>query len=450
MIQTKVTRKLALAGFGPASKLSHSYRGLLPMLALCITTAAGRCRYRDLISRMCLQAATLALAVAGVLMPAVVATRTAEGQTFKILYTFTGSVDGNDPQAVRLIADKSGDLYGTAVQGGASGNGVVFKLDQTGNETVLYSFTGGTDGASPFAGLVKDASGNLYGTTAFGGLHPGSQGFGVVFKLDPAGNETVLHTFNYADGANPYDPVILDAAGNLYGTTFSGGYYGDGTVFKLDTAGNETVLHSFSGHTDGANPYSGLIGDSAGNLYGTTEYGGDLSGCSRKGCGVVFKLSPAGKGTVLYVFTGGSDGANPRAPVIRDAAGNLYGTTWAGGLLPENNGTVFKLDTAGSETVLYTFPGGAALEGVNPWAGLTMDSAGNLYGTTNHAGGACFCGTVFELDTAGKYTVLHTFDGSDGQYPEAPVILLKGALYGITSSGGPNSGAGTIFKVTVP
>jgi len=424
MIPTKVARTLAPAGFIPTGKLSNSYRR---------------------------RAAKLAMALAGMLVSGTYLAPSAQAHTFKILYTFTGGADGNGPGWARLIADKAGNLYGTTQNGGVQGFGVVFKLDPAGNETVLYTFTGGADGAYPEGGLVMDAAGNLYGTAENGGLHPGSQGFGVVFKLDPAGNQTVLHTFNYVDGANPYDPVILDAAGNLYGTTFSGGYYGAGTVFKLDTAGTEKVLHSFSGHVDGANPYSGLIRDSAGNFYGTTEYGGDLGGCSRTGCGVVFKVGPGGKETVLYVFTGGSDGANPRAPLIRDAAGNLYGTTWAGGLLPENNGTVFKLDTAGQETVLYTFPGGPnPSSGVNPWAGLTMDTAGNLYGTTNHAGGACFCGTVFQLATAGTYTVLHTFDGSDGQYSEAPVILLKGALYGITSSGGPNSGAGTIFKITLP
>ena len=365
MIRTRVSRTLALAGLVPAGKLSHAYCGAQTVLALCPAS-------------MHLRVATLLMAVTGMLLPGMLLAPSAEAHTFKIIYTFTGGADGNDPAAVRLIADKSDNLYGTAVQGGAFGNGVVFKLDSAGNETVLYSFTGGTDGASPFAGVVMDAAGNLYGTTAFGGLHPGSQGFGVVFKLDPAGNQTVLHTFNYVDGANPYDPVTLDAAGNPYGTTFSGGYYGAGTVFKLDTAGNETVLHSFSGHTDGANPYSGLIRDSAGYFYGTTEYGGDLNACSRKGCGVVFKLGPGGQETVLYVFTGGTDGANPRAPLIRDAAGDLYGTTWAGGLLPENNGTVFKLDTAGQETVLYTFPGGAALEGVNPWAGWSRTRRGTF------------------------------------------------------------------------
>ncbi len=426
MLPTKVTRTFALAGFVPAGKLSN------------------------LISRICLRAATLALAVAGVLAPAVVATRPAEAAAFKILYTFTGGADGNDPQFVRLLADKSGNLYGTAVQGGnqpgTAGSGVVFKLDPAGTLTVLYTFTGGADGANPQSGLILDAAGNLYGTTSFGGIQPGNLGDGVVFKLDPAGNETVLLTFNYANGANPYSPVIMNSAGNLFGTTYNGGTYAHGTVFELDTSGTEKLLNALDTRVEGLNPYNGLTGDTAGNLYGTAENGGDLNGCNGKGCGVVFQVDTKGNETVPYPFTGGADGANPRAPVIRDAAGNLYGTTWAGGAT--GNGTVFKVDTAGRESVLYSFKGGQ--DGANPWAGLTMDAAGNLYGTANHAGGACFCGTVFQLDTAGTYTVLHTFDGSDGQYPEAPVILLKGALYGITSSGGPDSGAGTIFKITLP
>ncbi len=393
---------------------------------------------------------TRTLAVAGTLAAAMLAAQPAQAQSFKLLYTFSGGADGAYPQDAGLIADGSGNLYGATAYGGNqegfSGSGVIFKLDRAGNETVLYTFTGGADGAQPQSGLVMDTAGNLYGTTVYGGIQPGAFGSGVVFELDPVGSETVLLTFNYIDGANPYAPLLRDAAGNLYGATFSGGHFGDGVVFELGTAGSETVRYAFSGPVNGANPVGGLIRDSAGNLYGTTEYGGDLNGCSGKGCGVVFKLAPGGQETVLHLFTGGADGANPYARLIRDAAGNLYGTTYYGGAY--GNGTVFKLDLAGQETVLHSFTG--ETDGANPPAGVIHDAAGNLYGTTQHDGGACGCGTVFKLDPAGSLTVLHTFNGSDGQYPGAPLLLLKGALYGTASGGGPGAGTGTVFNITLP
>jgi len=429
MIAPKVTRTFALAGFVPAGKLSN------------------------LISRICLRAATLAMALAGMLAPALLPAPSAHAQGFKLLYTFSGGADGAYPQEVALIADQSGNLYGTTEGGGASNAGVVFKLDPSGQETVLYSFTGGADGGNPFAGVISDSAGNLYGTTLYGGVQPGN--FGVVFKLDPAGSETVLYAFNYIDGANPLAGLVQDAAGNLYGSTYYGGTHGDGTVFELGTTGTEKVLYAFGGAVHGANPSGALVRDSAGNLYGTTFDGGDLNGCSGNinflpgspGCGVVFKLSSAGHEMVSYLFTGGTDGGNPYANVIRDAAGNLYGTTQFGGAF--NYGTVFKLNPAGTETVLYTFTGGT--DGARPFDGVVQDAAGNLYGTTNaRGGGRCACGTVYKLDPAGQFTVVHTFDGDDGQYPEAPLLLHEGALYGITSGGGPGGGTGTVFQITLP
>ena len=212
----------------------------------------------------------------------------------------------------------------------------MFQLDKTGTETVLHKFTGGADGSSPQAGLIQDSAGNLYGT-AGGGIVASAcpLGCGVVFKLDTIGTYTVLHSFTGgADGGYPeYAGLIQDSAGNLYGTTSVGGALGYGVVFKLDTTGTETVLYNFTGGADGGSPQSGVIQDSAGNLYGTALYGGDLScrlGASF-GCGVVFKLDTTGRETVLYSFTGGSDGANPIASLIQDSAGNLYGTASAGG-----------------------------------------------------------------------------------------------------------------------
>ena len=284
--------------------------------------------------------------------------------------------------------DQKEAYAGTTSWGGAANAGVVYKLNASGNETVLYSFTGGADGGNPNAGVIRDSAGNLYGTTTYGG----ALGAGVVYKLNASSNETVLYSFTGgADGKSPYAGVIRDSAGNLYGTTYWGGMYTYGVVYKLDRFGKETVLHSFMGGQP--QPYAGVIRDSAGNLYGTSESGGDLAGCNGDGCGVVYKLDTAGNYTVLYSFTGGADGSNPNAGVIRDSAANLYGTTPNGGTA--NAGVVYKLDTAGNYTVLYSFTGGA--DGSNPNAGVIRDLAGNLYGTTTW-GGASLFGVVFKLN----------------------------------------------------
>jgi len=324
------------------------------------------------------------------------------GEVFKLdaagaetlLYSFTGP-DGLAPGG-GLVRDKEGNLYGTTFVGGGAGGGTVFKLDTTNTEIVLHSFTG-PDGAGPAAGLVRDREGNLYGTT-YGG---GASGVGTVFKLDRAGTETVLHSFTGPDGASPVAGLIRDKEGNLYGTTYGGGLQkcflsggsaaGCGVVFKVDTAGEETVLHSFTG-PDGANPAAGLVRDKEGNLYGTTSGGGLLTNCLGLGCGVVFKLDTTGAETVLYAFTG-PDGADPLADLVRDKAGNLYGTTFSGGT--SNQGTVFKLDTKGTETVLHSFTF-TGLDGGGPESGLVLDEAGNLYGTTLW-GSTSGDGTVFKL-----------------------------------------------------
>ena len=292
-----------------------------------------------------------------------------------VLYSFTGkfSGDGQYPFSA-LVRDHAGNLYGTTANGGASDNGTVFKVDTTGSETVLYSFSG-ADGANPIAGLVRDAAGNLYGTTHGGGAY----GYGTVFKLDTKGTETVLHSFfGGSDGGNSYGGLIRDASGHLYGTTQGGGgTSSSGVVFKLDKAGNETVLYSFTGTGgDGANPCGGLLRDRAGNLYGTTSSGGAF------GLGTVFKVDPSGTETVLHSFSGSPDGANPYAGLIQDRAGRLYGTTAQGGA--SNYGTVFKLDKSGKETVLHSFTVGT--DGGILYGGLVRDRKGKLYGTTNVGG----------------------------------------------------------------
>ncbi len=253
--------------------------------------------------------------------------------TYSVLYTFTGGADGAAPLGGDLILDPEGNLYGTTALGGdlscpaanPPGCGVVFKLDRAGKQSVLHTFTGGADGKAPFQGVVRDAEGTLYGTANLGGTY----GAGVVFKLDKAGDETILYTFTGgADGGCPYG-LLRDDAGNIFGAAECGGAAGAGAVFKLDRAGKESVLYSFTGGADGASP-NNLTQDAQGNFVATTYAGGNLSDCGGRGCGVVFRLDRAGKETVLYTFTGGTDGSNPFANVIPDGAGNLYGTASGG------------------------------------------------------------------------------------------------------------------------
>jgi uncharacterized repeat protein (TIGR03803 family) len=305
--------------------------------------------------------------------------------TFTELYDFVGGqTDGEYPYG-GVIRDAAGNLYGTTSGGGPGGAGTVFKIDASGAETILHFFTT-ADGWLPEAGLIHDGAGNLYGTTIEGGTY----GEGTVFRLSGTGSMTSLYSFlvGTADGSLPSSTLVEDAEGNLYGTTQAGGTYSLGTVFKLRPDGIETVLHNFGAPNDGATPYAGLVLDGAGNLYGTTFGGGSYS------CGAVCKMSTAGKEKVLYSFGGSvTDGQSPYAGLVRDASGNLYGTTYNGGTF--GVGTVFKVSETGKETVLHSFAGGPH-DGKNPYGGLLRDAAGNLYGTT-WAGGPGQYGIVFEL-----------------------------------------------------
>jgi uncharacterized repeat protein (TIGR03803 family) len=379
-----------------------------------------------------LQSCLVAITLASLLLT----TPRAQAQTFTVLYAFTGGTDGGKPYA-SLVRDAADNLYGTTAYGGAPGFGIVFKLDAAGNETVLHSFTGQPDGDSPLGALIRDTAGNLYGTTFRGGNFDR----GTIFKVDAAGNETVLHSFAGPDGRQPLGGLIRDNAGNLYGVTFYGGKFDLGTVFKLDAPGNETVLYNFKGGTDGWYPEARLLQDSGGNLYGTTPFGGNFN------CGTVFKLDLTRNETVLYSFTAGADGGFPSAGLIEGAAGNFYGTTPSGGAF--SYGTVFKLKlntsgTRGFVSVLHTFKGA---DGAVPYAGLIRDAQNNLYGTTRSAGAFSY-GTVFKLDATDKETVLHSFTGADGSDPVGGLILdAAGNLYGTTYEGGPYD-AGTVFKIT--
>ena len=402
-----------------------------------------------------------------------------------VLYSFAGGSDGSEPQAALILA-ADGNFYGTTFQGGVSGNGTVFKITPAGLETVLHAFAGGTDGASPAAELVQGTDGNFYGTTYNGG----GNNLGTAYKITPTGIETILHAFTSAgsDGNYPAGALIQGTDGNFYGTNYSGGASNFGTVFKITPAGTETVIYSFDSQPEGQMPV-GLIQASNQNFYGTTSGGGTngngtaftfssdeietplysfagspidgrypalltqgadgnfygttvLGGASNEG--TVFKITPAGVETVIYSFTGGSDGGQPQAALIQGIDGDFYGTTIGGGA--SGQGTVFKITSSGFESALHSFTGGA--DGGVPQAALIQGVDGNLYGTTS-VGGAGGEGALFKITPAGVETVIHSFAGgaTDGSHPYAALIQgADGTFYGTTRDGGANS-QGTVFKV---
>ncbi len=358
-----------------------------------------------------------------------------------ILYNFTGGADGADPSA-GLIRDAAGNFYGTAAGGGGGcGCGVVFKLSPLGAETTLYTFTGGNDGSDPATKLVADAAGNLYGTTLFGGAH----NFGVVFKLTPAGLETVLHAFaGGKDGQYPIAGMVM-GAGNLYGTTDQGGGRSDlgGTVFKVAPDGTETVLHAFSCGSDGCDPQGDLFIDQTGVLYGTTLLGGDAGG------GTIFDIPLGRVFSTRHAFDGGANGVAPAGGVIMDGQGVLYGTTSSGGGGSCNCGVVFKLAPHDVLTVLHAFTG--APDARSPGDSLVMDGQGNLFGATE-TGGRKDRGAVFEVSPDGTETVVHSFAGSpDGKHPQGSLLLYMNKLHGLTAEGGTGGactyGCGTVYEV---
>jgi uncharacterized repeat protein (TIGR03803 family) len=380
--------------------------------------------------------------------------QTAHARTLKTLYNFTGGADGYNPLA-SLVRDAKGNLYGTTYAGGAHGYGVVFEVTPNGTEKVLYNFAGGTDGAWPEAGLIR-AGTILYGTTAGGGGSGcGGIGCGTVFKVSTAGKEKVLYSFTGGtDGAYPYSGLVRDSkTGNLYGTVQAGGADNDGGVFFITPSGTETILYSFN-QAD-PEPNGVLVRDAAtGDLYGTTSFGGAYNH------GMVFQVTPTGVETVLYNFTGGADGSSPSGNLIRDGKGILYGlTTYGGGGSCDSGfgcGTVFEVAPSGTEKVLHSFTGGA--DGSSPSGGLVRDAKGNLYGATTYGGSGTGCssgigcGTVFEITPAGTETLLYTFAGTaDGGIPRdnggLALDAKTGNLYGTATSGGSNN-AGVVFMLT--
>ncbi len=378
----------------------------------------------------------------------------ADAQTFTVLHTFTGGGgEGANPYA-GLILDKAGNLYGTTLNGGLWQHGTVFKLDTTGVLTTLHSFERRGDGNKPYGGVVQDPSGNLFGMTPTGIGTKFARG--IVYRIGTNGKEAKPHVFAGppSDGENPLAGLIRDPSGNLYGTTGgggsgcdTGGQGGCGIVFKV-SKGNETVLYNFTGSStgDGAHPEGTLVRDKAGNLYGTTLQGGNPSAPF----GTVFKLDTTGREIVLHTF-GLTDGP-PCAGLMLDQTGNLYGTTSAG------DGLVFRMDTSGnSYSILYTFAGGS--DGSEALGTLVMDETGNLYGTTRYGGDlSCGqsgegCGVVFELKATGQEIVLHTFSGPDGMAPSSGLVRdSAGNLYGTAPRGGNiacvASGCGVVFKLT--
>jgi uncharacterized repeat protein (TIGR03803 family) len=374
----------------------------------------------------------------------------AQAQDLTTMYNFAGSPDGSIPYAP-LIRDAAGNLYGTTGTGGATNAGTVFEINNQGVETILHSFGGPPDGGGPFAGLVRDREGNLYGTTSYGGAH----NLGTVFEFTAAGQERVLYSFKGPDGADPTSALILDPQGNLYGTTVSGGAgpcpgieskKGCGTVFVVTPAGAEHVLYSFQGGSDGQYPSSSLVRDAAGNFYGTTQAGGCTDGQT---CGTVFQVRTDGIEKVIHRFGGPNDGTGPTG-VIFGPRGNLYGTTISGGT--HSLGTVFEVAPTGDERLLYSF-GGFTNDGTVPEGALLWDGVATFFGTTQTGGTpGCLngCGTIFKVNTAGVATVEYSFgsNSSGGFIPLAGLIRdPNGNLYGTTAEGG-TVGDGTVFEFT--
>jgi uncharacterized repeat protein (TIGR03803 family) len=370
---------------------------------------------------------------------------------FKSLMNFDGT-DGLRPTYMSVVQGLDGNMYGTTAYGGVNNEGTVFKITPSGTLTTLYSFCSKAscaDGANPQAGLTLVLNGDFYGTTGAGGL-----GYGTVFKITPTGTLTTLYNFcsqsGCIDGITPIGQLVQGTDGNFYGTTVHGGKYGcggchgAGVVFKITPGGKLTTVYNFCAETncnDGAYPSAGVIQGSDGNFYGTALSGGSAS------AGTAFKLTPKGTLTVLYTFcsvSGCTDGINPYGALVQGTDGNFYGTTDGD---DSNNGTVFKLTPTGKLTTMANFNGSS--DNAVPLAGLVQATDGNFYGTafTNYRDGNC-CGGVFKLTPAAKYTVVHQFVGTDGNGPYGLFQSTGGSFYGATYAGGTDND-GTVFDVSV-
>src|ERR1700723_2319740 len=390
----------------------------------------------------------LGLALATLFALGAVAVPQASAQSFSVIHNFTGGGDGANPLGGFFIAGE--ELYGTASSGGSSGVGVVFRLSTSGGETVLHEFSGGTDGANPQGSLVMDKAGNFYGTTNIGGV----SNAGTVFKVTRKGVETVLYSFTgKPDGANPVAGLAMDKAGNLYGTTTAGGSSGNGAVFKLAVpqgtggAWGGEVLYSFAAGTDGNTRIAGVTFDAPANLYGTTSAGGT------DGDGTVFELTPSTPSwteNILHNFLLGSDGGVPYAGLVLEGE-TFYGATTEGGEGGQNGGgTIFKLTKRNGAWAFSEFYGLSGWGIAGSYRNLLMVGS-KIYATT-HCDGQNKAGTVYELSLSSgswNYTPLYVFTGGgDGLYSiSSRVADNKGNLYGVTLYGGGN-GSGVAVKVT--
>ncbi len=355
--------------------------------------------------------------------------------TLTILVNFDGA-NGEEPFTENLVQGKDGNLYGTTSLGGASNDGIVFKMTPGGAITTLHTFTGvGTDGVMPLSGLVLGVDGNFYGTTNQGG----TSDFGTVFKITPGGVLTTLHSFDETDGAFPGSALVQGTDKNLYGTTEYGvpGIYG--TIFKISPSGTFTSLASFD-DTNGYEPIGGLVQGTDGNFYGTTATGGATD------LGVVFKITPAGVVTNLHSFAN-TDGWEPEGQLIQAANGSFYGTTIRGGA--NGDGEIFKITGSGTLTVVHSFD---LTDGYEPNDGLLQATDGNFYGTTTGGGTGTPSedGTVFELTAGSTLSTLYNFTGfaGDGGGPFGGLVQhTNGAFYGVTSGGGTGE-LGTVFSLS--
>jgi uncharacterized repeat protein (TIGR03803 family) len=387
------------------------------------------------------QAATATLVWGLVLFPATLALPTASAQTFKTLYSFTGGADGGGPWGTPLL--NAGTIYQTAFYGGspaANNAGTIFEFFTSTNDGMtLYDFAGEpNDGSAPMGGLITDGFGDFFGTTTQGGFSLR----GTIYEVS-GGYEFPLYSFTGPDGEDPEGSLTIDAYGDLYGTTSNGGANDSGTVFAFSGGGTLVQLYSFGNYkNDGIGPASSLV-LLKGILYGVTTEGGLY------GQGTIFGINPKTKTeTILYNFRGGSNGGTPVGGLASDGKGNLYGTASAGGSAngTAGNGVVFMINFKSLQyTLLHTFAGP---DGSQPLAGLITDGKGNFYGTT-YAGGAKGYGTVFELNSAGVLTTLYSFtNATDGSYPYAGVTLdSAGSVYGAATRGGQYNW-GTMFEIT--
>jgi uncharacterized repeat protein (TIGR03803 family) len=353
-----------------------------------------------------------------------------------VLYTFNGAGDGTNPFGGVILY--KGKLYGLTSLGGAFGSGAIYKVSKSGGEVVLYSFNGGSDGGLPQESLVADASGNLYGANCAGG----TSNAGTVFKLSPTNVFKVLHNFKGGlDGSCPTGSMVVDTAGNVYGTAFRGGASNAGTVFKLSSSGTFMLIYAFKGGSDGLNPLGGIARSSTGNIFGTTANGGKFNH------GTIYKVSATGVHDIWWSFTGGVDGRNA-TPGVSLHNGYVYGTTTNGGRF--DAGTVFAARKNLLST-LYSFTG--LSDGGMPESGGVFDGLRNFWGATSQ-GGANFLGTVYKvaLGPPATHSIIYSFSlGPDGYHPFGRVIFKNGIVYGTTPEGGDPScssnGCGTVYQV---